>query len=453
MGSFGRILGFAAVLLVTVLVAAWVMPPPWSWAVGLVYIGYDTWLLSTMVLASRQALRKTSPVEAVSGVRPGLAVIVAARNESLVLPRSIDAVLAQSDLPDRLLIVDDGSTDGTSSLLSSRYGVVFEGDLGRSASHPVLQVLRKPNSGKARSLNEALQRVTEEVVVTLDADTYLEQGALAAIRHEFAAFPELAAACGVLRPVCERTLGGRLFELYQRFEYLRGFLWRLAWMNQGTLILISGAFAAFRREKLAAVSGFDPDSLVEDYELLFRLYRAAGDAGVPIEVRVIGEARATTDAPGSLSLFVRQRTRWYAGYLQTMFRYRDMVGAPRYNRLGRFHLRVKTADTLLPVYGLAALVVFAGLLMTGHHVGGVVLGAIIAKLGFDLMCHFYSLMLYQRWLGHRLTLGVAGRALLATLTEPLAFQILRQLSAVLGWSAFLRGRIEWHPQRASEAAR
>jgi cellulose synthase/poly-beta-1,6-N-acetylglucosamine synthase-like glycosyltransferase len=199
--------------------------------------------------------------------------------------------------------------------------------------------------------------------------------------------------------------------------------------------------------------GFDPDSLVEDYELMFRMYRTAAARGEPLDVRVVGDARATTDAPGSLRQFLRQRTRWFAGFLQTLFRYRDMVGSSRFDRLGRYHLRVKTADMLLPVYGLAAVVVFVGLIASGHRLGGVVLAAIIGKLLFDLTCHFYSMLLYQRWQRQQFSPGLAARALLATLTEPLAFQLLRQLGAVLGWFAFLRGRIEWHPQRVAVGAR
>jgi hypothetical protein len=44
-----------------------------------------------------------------------------------------------------------------------------------------------------------------------------------------------------------------------------------------------------------------------------------------------------------------------------------------------------------------------------------------------------------------------GRALLATLTEPYGFQVFRQLGALLGWIAFLRGRIDWAPQRPQVA--
>ena len=439
MRVFPFLLGGTAVILGLTLAAAFALPPPLSWMIGIAYIGYDTWLLLHMVLASRAALLALPERAREDG--PSVAVLISARNERHVLPRALDAVLGQARPGDRILVIDDGSTDGTAELLESRYGARSGGE---SPMHPGLRILRKPNSGKARSLNEGLRLVREELVITLDADTYLEPGALQALRGAFASEPALAAACGVLTPVCQPGWSARAFELYQTFEYLRGFLWRLSWMRDDTLVLISGAFAAFRRARLEEVGGFDPDSLVEDYELMFRLHRKSLEAGAPLKARVIGEARATTDAPARPGIFLRQRTRWFAGFIETVFRNQDMVGSARHGRLGSWHLRLKTIDLLLPIYGLFALASLIAFLFAGKRVDGVIVGLLLFKLTFDLGAHFYALTLYQRWQGKRIG---AGRALLATLTEPLCFQLLRQVGALLGWIAFLRGRIEWHPQR------
>jgi cellulose synthase/poly-beta-1,6-N-acetylglucosamine synthase-like glycosyltransferase len=436
---FAVLLAFCAVLLAVVLAAAFVLPAPWSWSVGLVYIGYDTWLLGYMVFSSYRALRVPLP-PAQRTTRPSLAVVVAARNERKDLPQTLDAILAEPDPPDEVLVVDDGSIDGTAEMLARDYA-------GR------VRVLAKPNSGKARSLNQALGEVFSDVFVTVDADTIVERGSIGAIREAFAREPDLVAGCGVLRPVCRRAPLGRAFQLYQTFEYLRGFLWRVSWSRADTLVLVSGAFAAFRRERLAEIGGFDPESLVEDYEVMFRLHRKSLEVlGKPLHARVIAGARATTDSPGKLRVFLRQRTRWFAGYLQTMFRSGDMVFARRYGRLGTFHLPVKTADMLLPVYGLCAIVVLLVQIALGLRPTGLILYAIIFKLAYDLGCHFVSVILNARWLGQRVTFRFAVRALFATLTEPIGFQFLRQLGAVLGWFAYLRGRIEWHPQRALGAA-
>jgi cellulose synthase/poly-beta-1,6-N-acetylglucosamine synthase-like glycosyltransferase len=442
--GFASLLLASFALLIASLLAAVSLAGPLSWAVGLIYICYDTWLLSYMVRTSRRAIleKPAGP----TGARPTLAVLIAARNERIALPLALDAVLAQDDPPEQIVVIDDGSTDGTLELLRERYGVqITDSRLGRSDR---VAVLAKANSGKARSLNEALPLCNTDLVVTLDADTILEPGAIAAVRRAFAQDAELAAGCGVLTPLCGPGWAAPLFELYQTFEYLRSFLWRLSWARENTLVLVSGAFAIFRREALLSVGGFDPASHVEDYELLFRLHRRSlEERGRPLYVRVVGEARATTDVPARLLPFLRQRTRWFAGFIETMFRNHDMVGNSRYGRLGRFHLIVKTIDTLLPVYGLSAFIALILFVLRGPGIPLLIIVALIAKFVFDFSCHVYCLFLHQRWQGRRVTARLFARAAFATLTEPYVFQIFRQLGALLGWIAFVRGRIEWTPQR------
>lgn len=87
------------------------------------------------------------------------------------------------------------------------------------------------------------------------------------------------------------------------------------------------------------------------------------------------------------------------------------------------------------------------LLSVHHFLSIFIVKLIIAKLLFDLVLHAYSIMLYQRWLGIPLSRKLWIQSLGATLTEPFAFQLMRQLGAVFGWLAFLRRNIDWMPQR------
>ncbi|MGL1645724.1 glycosyltransferase, partial [Vibrio parahaemolyticus] len=89
---------------------------------------------------------------------------------------------------------------------------------------------------------------------------------------------------------------------------------RHAWSRFNSLLLVSGAFATFRRDAVVQVGGFDPDCLVEDYELLHRLHRHARNEGLTWTVRVLGQAQARTDAPSTLMAFLRQRRRWFGGF-------------------------------------------------------------------------------------------------------------------------------------------
>lgn len=458
MSPFTLYFGTTLALLLLSLVAGVAFPGPWAWLAGLIYIAYDTWLLAYMVIASRRAVRadlETDPF-APQGPLPRLSILIPARNERAILPACLAALEGQTAPGDEIVVIDDGSTDGTDAWLEKAYALGPQGPDGKrsSASHPGLKVLAKERSGKADSLNRTMRLAEGEVVVTLDADTLLEPRALEAVRVAFANEPGLAAACGVLTPVCPPGPWGlgKVFEFYQRFEYLRGFLWRLAWMRREMLLLISGAFAAYRRPVLDRLRGYDAKSLVEDYDLIYRLHRLSHEEGLGWKTRVIPAARATTDSPGRPRQFLQQRTRWFAGFLETLFRNRDMVGNPRYGMVGLWMLPVKATDCLLPVYALCAVAILAWLLVAHRNLPPLVLGALAAKFAFDLAFHCWAMWLYYRWQKLPLTAGIWARSLVATFTEPLGFQLLRHLGAVLGWVAFLRGRIEWAPQRAAKEA-
>lgn len=443
-----RIIGaFGPILFVALLVQAFQRQGLAVWSIGIVYILYDTALLAFTAWNIRDLRLKPQPAPATS---VSFGVIVAAHNEEGVIAAAIDRLAGQTAAPDLILIADDGSSDGTAAVLARRYGLVAPPLGTMSEPSPVLpslRWLRLRHGGKARALNAAMVQVDTEVVLTVDADTLLEPGAIAAMRAAFAAEPELVAATGVLAPICGPDLQGRFFEWFQTYEYVRNFLSRHAWERLNSLLLISGAFAAFRRDAVVAVGGFDPDCMVEDYELIHRLHRHAVDHGRDWTVRVVGGALARTDAPASPLAFLRQRRRWFGGFLQTQHWNRDMVGARRFGWLGTAMLPVKTLDTLQPIYGLAAFAILIGLVVTGRFMVALpILIVMLVKIAIDLTFHLWSLGIYKNWTGQREGLGLFP-ALIAAILEPFSFQLLRHAGAVWGWHAFLTGRESWGRQR------
>ncbi len=422
----------------------------WAWSAGLAYIAYDT-LLIAFVFAQTLRLARRAPPRDTRRPRPAsmpasMTVIVAAHDECAALPATLAALLAQTEPADTILIADDGSTDGSDRLLERTYGLAPApaGVIGAAGGpHPPLRWLRLAQGGKARALNVAVTLADTELVLTVDADTLLEPSALAAMRRAFADDPALVAATGVLTPVCVPTASGRLLQWFQTYEYVRNFLSRYAWMRVGGLLLISGAFACYRRGPLLAVGGFDPDCLVEDYELTHRLRDHAVRAGLVWHTGVIGGAQGRTEAPATVPAFLRQRRRWFGGFLQTQYWYRHMVGDRAYGRLGTMMLPVKAFDTLQPLYGLSGVVLLAGFLLTGRFgVAEAAFLAIGAKIAFDIAFHLWSLRLYRRWLGQAHALSPA-LAILASVVEPFSFQLLRHLGAALGWTSLLRRTRSW----------
>lgn len=445
-----RLISVAAPLLFVVLTAqAFWRQGLGMWSVGIVYILYDTALLVFTAWQIRKLVQDVPVPFAADLPQPSLGVIVAAHNEAGIIRLTIDRLLAQAEAPDVILIADDGSSDATPAALLAGYGLAVPalGGLAETALGAVrLQWLRLPHGGKARALNAALQRCPADVVLTVDADTLLEPGAIAAMRGAFVRDPALVAATGVLVPICGPSLSGRLFEWFQSYEYVRNFLSRDAWMQVNGLLLISGAFAAFRREAVLAVGGFDPDCMVEDYELIHRLHRFSHDNTLGWHVAVVGGALARTDAPASVPAFLKQRQRWFGGFLQTQYWNRDMVGNARFGLLGTRMLPVKALDTLQPIYGLAAFAILIWLLATGRFfLAFPILLVMIAKIAVDLTFHLWSLGIYKRWTGQPKGLRL-GPALIAAIAEPFSFQLLRHMGAVYGWYAFLTGSQTWTRQ-------
>ena len=418
-----------------------------AWSVGLAYIAYDTLL---QLFVGWHTWRLLRPIAApAGGARCSVAVIVAAHDEAAVLPATIAALLAQSDPPDEIVVADDGSSDATAATMAACYGLA-EPALGEAsgpvAAWPTLTWLRLPHGGKARALNAAIVRTRADIVLTVDADTLLEAGALQAVRSAFAAEPALTGITGVITPVCKPTFSGRCLQWFQTYEYIRNFLSRYAWMQVGSLLLISGAFAGFRREAVVAVGGFDPACLVEDYELIHRLRRYALAHDLDWRFRVLGGAQARTEAPGSVGAFLRQRRRWFGGFLETQYWYRAMVGDRRLGWLGTLMLPVKAVDTLQPLYGLTAFVLLVVYAVTGRlDIVAPVAAVIGAKIAIDLAFHLWSVHLYRRWVGDAGRAGFVA-ALLAAIAEPFTFQLLRHTGALLGWVSFLTGRRTWGRQ-------
>ena len=436
-------------LWIALFAAPFLLPGIWAWSTGLIYVAYDTALLAFtfwQTLPLRVRTPGSDPVPS-PGPMPSVGVLVAARDEALVLPATLRALLGQSDPPDLIMVVDDGSTDSTADLLGRLYGLMRPA-LGEVATGPTrVRWLRLAGGGKARALNAALPLIETDVVITVDADTMIDAGAIGAMRRAFAREPELVAATGVLVPVCASTASGRVFQRFQTYEYVRNFLSRYAWMRVGGLLLISGAFAGLRRAAVLEVGGFDPDCLVEDYELVHRLkrYGAMHDRGWT--TRVVGAALARTQAPSSMGSFLSQRRRWFGGFLQTQYWYREMVGDGRYGATGLAMLPVKAVDTLQPLYGLTALALLFGYILRGRlSVLGPIMGVIVAKIVIDLAFQVWAIHLYRRWVGAS---GAPSyrKAFAASLVEPFTFQILRHIGAAWGWTAFLSGRQTWDRQR------
>ncbi|WP_020015360.1 glycosyltransferase [Promicromonospora sukumoe] len=275
---------------------------------------------------------------------PAVSVIVPAYNEGVVLDACIRSI-ARSDYPDfEIVCVDDGSTDDTFAQLQAL-----------AAELPRVRALTQPNAGKGAALNRGLQHARGEVLVLVDADGVFRPDTLSEMVRAFAD-PRIGAVCGDDRTVNLDRVQTRYLALV---SHVGTGLVRRALDVLRCLPIVSGNTGAFRRDVLERTGPLREDTVGEDLELTWRVYRAG------YRVAFAPRALVHAESPSTLRGLWKQRVRWARGLLQSVRQHRDMVGNPRYGVFGPYLALTVATQVLLPVVQVAAFVVLVVLASLG----------------------------------------------------------------------------------------
>ncbi|MDG4893028.1 glycosyltransferase [Mesorhizobium sp. WSM4976] len=235
---------------------------------------------------------------------PAVTVLIPAYCEEETILGALSAVL-KSDYPDlRVIVADDGSTDGTYPMMRR----VQESD-------PRVRIIRQCNRGKFAALNHAYTLADTEFVVAIDADTVVAPDAIRLLVRHFQD-PRIGAVAGNVK-VGNRD---RLLSRLQALEYVtsQNIDRRAAEVVNGMLV-VPGAIGAWRRKAVEDAGFYSSQTLAEDADLTVSVIRKG--------YRVIfeEEAMAETDAPAGLRPFMRQRLRWLLGMMQTGWKHRSAI--------------------------------------------------------------------------------------------------------------------------------
>ena len=286
--SFNTLYAFETALSVTFLAAL---------ALAVLRVGF-------VVVVALVARRKAEHTAYDAAYLPSVTVVIAAYNERPVIAQTVRAVLA-NDYPGlEVIVIDDGSVDGTGDEVAAS----FAGD-------PRVQLLRQANAGKAAALNRGFQAARGEIVVCFDADTQIAPQGIRLIARHFAD-PAIAAAAGNVK------VGNRINVLtrWQSIEYITSQnLDRRAYAYLNAMTVVPGAVGAWRRSAVLAVGGYLRDTMAEDMELTYRLRRAGW--------RIVADPETVgwTEAPATFKMFFRQRFRWAYGTLQVLWKHRGVL--------------------------------------------------------------------------------------------------------------------------------
>ena len=112
--------------------------------------------------------------------RPGLSIVVNNYNYADYIAASLDSALAQMDVRDELIVVDDGSTDN--SLLTLKPYVDAQ----------LIRLIEQRNQGQMKAVRAGIESARCDVIVLLDSDDYLLDGYLDRLREIYGTQPDVS---------------------------------------------------------------------------------------------------------------------------------------------------------------------------------------------------------------------------------------------------------------------
>jgi cellulose synthase/poly-beta-1,6-N-acetylglucosamine synthase-like glycosyltransferase len=286
-------------------------------------------LLLVGIFAVIERMRKPHAL-ASPGFNPRVAVLIPAYNEEKVIVRTVRSVLNSDYHNLCIIVIDDGSSDNTFDVARNAYKAEIAA--GR------VQVISKPNGGKAAALNFALDRLTEEFYVGIDADTVIAPDAISKLIPHFED-PLVGAVAG------NAKVGNRvnLWTRWQALEYITSQNFERRALDLFNVVtVVPGAIGAWRTGPVKAAGGYPINTVAEDADLTMNLLEQ--------KFKVVYEDRALafTEAPCDARGLMRQRFRWSFGILQAVWKHR--LAFVRNKAMGFFALpNILIFQMLLPL--------------------------------------------------------------------------------------------------------
>ena len=245
---------------------------------------------------------------------PSVSVVVPVYNEEKTLGKTLRSLLAV-DYPKNkfeVIVVNDGSADNTRNVARSFSRVIY---------------IEQENKGKAAALNAGLRKATGELFSCLDADSFIEKGALKKNVKHFSDPHVGGVICAI------KVYRPRMFiEKLQRIEYIMSVLIRKLMARAHALFITPGVMSVYRTNVLRSLGGFSEGNLTEDFEMALRLHKHHYD--IKIETDGVGY----TVVPQTWKALFQQRVRWFRGFIYNAWNYRGLFFRKEHGVLGSFQL-------------------------------------------------------------------------------------------------------------------
>lgn len=311
-------------------------------AINLGYITLNLMSIVSLVYKNQENLLHKLP-QSYSEFEYPISLLVPAYNEEATIVTSIKSMLQLKYSSIEIVVINDGSKDGTLEALNTAFELQkitkSKSDLiqtqtvrgfYQSFQYPNLFVIDKKNGGKADSLNAGINFSNSPLFCAVDADSILERTALQRLAKPFMRDPQMVVSGGTIRVAngCQVSQGNLTriglstnpLALLQVVEYLRAFLFgRLGWSRLNAILIVSGAFGLFKKEKIIEVGGYKTNTIGEDMELIVRLHRILRSRGEECPVEFVADSVCWTEVPEDIKTLRNQRIRWQRGLCESLY--------------------------------------------------------------------------------------------------------------------------------------
>ncbi|SEM41760.1 Glycosyltransferase, catalytic subunit of cellulose synthase and poly-beta-1,6-N-acetylglucosamine synthase [Chitinophaga rupis] len=298
-----------------------------------------------------------------SPLAPGITVLAPAYNEGLTIIYNVRSLLTLNYPKYEIIIINDGSTDNSLEQLITEFDLV-QVDFAYNVkikTQPVRKIFKSTNpayaqlmiidkvngKSKADAVNAGINAASYNYFLCTDVDCILDKNTLLELIKPVmqegkkrviatGATLRIANSCEFDQGVMTRMRPPRqLLPRFQEVEYIRAFvLGKMGWSLLNCVPNVSGGLGLFDKEVAIRSGGYDHSSFGEDMELMTRMCRYAHDNKINYAIRYIPKTLCWTEAPESVKIFNRQRTRWARGLAQLMFSHFGMFLNPRYGKMG-----------------------------------------------------------------------------------------------------------------------
>ena len=276
------------------------------------------WVLGSLIFYYSNERKKTLKLERT----PFVSILMPAHNESSVLIPVVEQMTKLNYPEYEIILINDGSSDNTSEVMKAL-----------CEKYPCVRVVDlKKNCGKANALYLGLIASKGEILVGVDADSYLDKDALRYMVSHFVNKNNGERVGAVTGNPRVRNRGSLLGKI-QLCEYASIIsLIKRTQRVLGKVMTVSGVCVAYRKRALLDCGFWDRDMMTEDIAVTWKLEKNFWD------VRYEPRALCWMLVPETIKGLWRQRKRWAEGGLEVVFRHWDIFKSWRRRRMTPIYL-------------------------------------------------------------------------------------------------------------------